>query len=180
MSERKVFTLFIHGKKPATNPGDRYLDVYQEEINKKTGEKKLIKTGVTCVYDMIQADLEQSKIENILHSVAMGDLSVLNQREGFYIDATEYPHSLMEAQNIVINAQNKFNEMPEDFRELFHNNSYEYLEQLGTEDYEKKVKPWYETKAATEASKAEAEYKNKVTLQAKYEKDVAAAKGVEA
>ena len=143
----KVYTQFDRPKTIPTPAGDRFLDVFQEKIN-KDGSKEIVKTGVTNVYELIQSEREASKIENILHSVAMGDLNVLNQREGFYIDATEYPKTLMEAQNLVIKAENHFNEMPDDFREKFHNNPREYMEKIGTPEYEGIINDYFGIKEA--------------------------------
>lgn len=61
---------------------------------------------------MIQQDLEASKIENIIHKLAMGDLSVLKQAQLTYVDEEEYPKSLMEAQNIVVRAKAEFDKFP--------------------------------------------------------------------
>lgn len=83
------------------------LNVYQEQLDKK-GHKGLVKTGETNVYEMIQQDLEQSKIENILHRLAMGDLQALNQREGTYFDSTVMPKELRETLNLVLKAKNEF------------------------------------------------------------------------
>lgn len=172
---KTVYDQFNRPKTIPTHPGDMYLDVYQEENTKKG--KEILKTGKTCVYDMIQADLEQSKIENILHKVAMGDLSVLNQREGFYVDATEYPKNLMEAQNIIIKAQNEFNEMPQEVRELFHNSPDEYVEMMGTKEFVERLKPYTDKLKSAEELKATKAYNERVEAAAKFNADVAA-KGV--
>ena len=172
---KTVYDQFNRPKTIPAHPGDMYLDTYQEEHTKSGTE--IIKTGKTCIYDMIQADLEQSKIENILHSVAMGDLSVLNQREGFYVDATEYPKNLMEAQNIVIKAQNEFNNMPQEIRELFHNNPDEYVEMMGSKEFIERLTPYTDKLKSAEELKAAEAYNAKVEAAAKFNADVAA-KGV--
>ena len=159
-----------------TPAGTRYLNTYQEEIS-KNGRKHLVKTGETCVYDRIQQDLEGSKIETILHQVAMGDLSVLNQRETMYVDATNMPKNLMEAQNIVIKAKAEFEQFPKEVREIFHNSPEEYVSEMGTQEFLDKMSPYNERiKSINEAGSLK-EYENKVKQQAKFESDVAAAKG---
>lgn len=159
-----------------TPAGTRYLNVYQEEIS-KSGRKHLVKTGETCVYDRIQADLESSKIETILHQVAMGDLSVLNQRETMYVDATNMPKNLMEAQNIVIKAKAEFEQFPKEVREIFHNSPEEYVSEMGTQEFLNKMSPYNKKLAAINEAGSLEEYNKKVAAQAKFESDVAAAKG---
>lgn len=159
-----------------TPAGSRFLNTYQEEINKK-GQLHLVKTGQTNVYEKIQADLESSKIENILHQVAMGDLSVLNQRETLYVDATNMPKNLMEAQNIVIKAKAEFEQMPKEVREIFHNSPEEYVSQMGTQEYLDKMAPYNKKLADIQEAGSLKEYENKVKAEAKFQNDVSAAKG---
>lgn len=159
-----------------TPAGTKYLNTYQEEIDKK-GHLHLVKVGQTNVYDKIQADLESTKIENILHQVAMGDLSVLNQRETLYVDATNMPKNLMEAQNIVIKAKAEFEEFPKEVREIFHNSPEEYVSEMGSKEFLDKMAPYNKKLADIQEAGSLKEYNEKVAKQAKFEKDVAAAKG---
>lgn len=172
-----IYTQTNRPKTIPTNPGDRFLDEFQEKITKNGTE--LIKIGKKNIYEMIQVDLESTKIENILHAVAMGDLSALQQREATYIDATEFPKNLMEAQNIVIKAQDEFKKMPKEVRELWHDNPYEYVAEMGTEEFLNKLSPYNEKIKAIKEAGTLAEYNKKVAEAAKFEKDVAAAKGGE-
>ena len=126
---------------------------------------------------MIQEDLEGTKIENILHAVAMGDLSALQQRETIYADATNMPKTLMEAQNLVLKMKNEFEKMPLEVRKLFDNSPEKYVDEMGTELFQEKMAPYNEKiKAISEAGSLK-EYEKKVKAQAKFEKDVEAAKG---
>lgn len=161
-----------------TPSGTKYLNTYQEEISKK-GNLHLVKTGQTNVYDKIQSDLEGTKIENILHQVAMGDLSVLNQRETLYVDATNMPKNLMEAQNIVIKAKAEFEQFPKEVREIFHNSPEEYVSEMGSKEFLDKMAPYNKKIADIQEAGSLKEYNEKVATQAKFEKDVAAAKGAE-
>ena len=155
--------------------GTHYLNQYQEEI--KNGKKTLVKTGEVDIYAMIQEDLEGTKIENILHAVAMGDLSALQQRETIYADATNMPKTLMEAQNLVLKMKNEFEKMPLEVRKLFDNSPEKYVDEMGTELFQEKMAPYNEKiKAISEAGSLK-EYEKKVKAQAKFEKDVEAAKG---
>lgn len=174
----KVYTKFDVPEKIKTISGSRYLNTYQEEIDKETGKKHLVKTGETNVYEMIQADLEASKIENILQRVALGDLSALNQKETLYVDTTNMPKTLMEAQNIVLKAKQEFERMPLEVRKEFDNSAEKYISEMGTKEFNEKMSPYNKRIAEIEEAGSLKEYEKKVKAQAKFENDVAAAKGV--
>lgn len=168
--------------RPETIPspnGSEFLNTYEEEINKKTGMKELVKSGETNIYEMIQADLESTKIENILHSVAMGDLSALQQREMTYADTTAMPKNLMEAQNLVLKMQAEFEKMPIEVRKEFNNSAEQYISEMGTPEFNEKMAPYNKKIAEIQEAGSLKEYQKKVKDQAKFEKDVAAAKGGE-
>lgn len=156
--------------------GNHYLNEYQEEIIK--GKKELVKVGEKDIYAMIQEDLEGTKIENILHAVAMGDLSALHQRETTYADATTMPKTLMEAQNLVLKLKNEFETLPLEVRKLFDNSPEKYVDEMGTEVFMEKMKPYNDKIAAISEAGNLKEYEKKVKAEAKFQKDVEAAKGV--
>ena len=166
-------------KRYYTCPGRKTLPTYQEEIT-KAGRKGLVKTGETNVYARIQEDHEQTKIENILHSLAMGDLSVLKQADATYMDTTNMPKTLMEYQNLGLKAKQEFEKMPVEVKELFHNSAEEYVSLMGTDAFLEKMAPY--NKKIEEIKKAGSvkKYEEKVKAQAKFEEDVAKEKGVTA
>lgn len=170
------FTIENRPKKVNTNPGDMYLNVYQEEINSK-GQIKLKKTGVKNIYDLIQQDIESTKIENILHQVAMGDLSALKQREVTYFDATTMPKTLMEIQNIGLQAKQEFEDFPTEVKEMFHNSCEEYIASMGSQEFFDKMSKYNKKIADIEEAGSMKAYQKKVADQAKFEMDVAAKKG---
>lgn len=173
----KVYTEFNRPKTIPTNPGDQFLNEYQEAIS-KDGSKELIITGKKNIYEMIQADLESTKIENILHAVAMGDLQALNAREAFYVDATTMPKTLMEAQNLVIRATEEFNKMPLEVRKEFDYSAEKYVSMMGTKEFLDIMAPYNKKIADIKEAGSMKEYEKKVTAQAKFENDVAKAKGI--
>lgn len=155
--------------------GSRYENTYQEEISKKTGQKILVKIGKTCVYDKIQEDLEQSKIENIIHKLAMGDYSVLKQAELTYADADDFPKDLMEAQNIVIKAKHEFDKFPEEVRKLFNNSPEQYVSEMGSDNFIKKMSPYNDSIAKRQKEEDEKLFNSRVNEQVAFNKAVNAA-----
>lgn len=165
-----------------SNPGTHFINTYQENITKKGIE--LVKTGESNVYELIQQDAEECKIENILHRVAMGDLAALNQREATYVDATTLPKSLMEAQNLQIRLKDEFYKMPMEVRRLFDNSPEIYVNEMGTPEFLEKMAPYNEKMLAISKEKSMKEYEKKVKEGAKLnidiEREMATQKGEQA
>lgn len=151
--------------------GSKFIELYQEQI--ENGVKTLKKTGLKNVWEEIQAGLEESKIENILHAVAMGDLSALNAREGSYMDSTTMPKTLMEAQNLVLKMKSEFETMPTEVKNQFNNSADKYVEMMGTEEFNKIMSPYNEQVAKIAAEKNHKEYLKKVQEGAKLNYDIA-------
>lgn len=172
-----VRTIFQTKKRYFTPTGTGYENTYQEQIDKKTGRKVLVKTGKTCIYDRIQEDLEASKIENIIHKLAMGDLSVLKQAQITYADADEFPKDLREAQDIVIRAKAEFNKFPAEVRKEFNNSPEQYVSEMGSDKFIKKMAPYNEMISKKQKEEKDTAYMNEVKAAAQFNKDVNAAMG---
>ena len=153
--------------------GSRYENTYQEEIDKKSGKKHLVKTGETCVWDMIQEDLESTKIENILHKLAMGDLSVLKEAKLTYVNEDDYPKSLMEAQNIVVRAKSEFEKFPEEVKEAFNNSPEQYVSEMGTKEFFEKMAPYNNDIAKHQKEEADSAFAAEVKQAIKFNRAVA-------
>lgn len=169
-----IRTKFTKHKRYFSPIGSKLLNVYQEQINKKSGKKELVKTGETNIYEMIQQELEQTKIETIIHKLAMGDLSVLKQADITYVDATEMPTTLMEFQNIVVKAKQEFDKFPEEVRKEFNNSAEKYVSEMGTEDFYKKMAPYNEKVRKSREEKDQAAFTEKVNEAVTFNRAVAA------
>ena len=154
-----------------TNPGTQYINTYQEELDKE-GKLTLVKTGEHNVYLEIQEDAEDSKIENILHRAAMGDLNALNQREVAYMDATTMPKNLKEMQNEIIKFKDEFYEMPLEVRQLFNNSPEMYVSEMGTQEFLDKMAPYNAKIEAISKEKSDKEYRKKVAEGAQLNIDI--------
>lgn len=157
--------------------GSQFENVYEEEINKKTGQKHLVKVGETNIYERIQADFEETKIENILHKLAMGDLSVLKEAQLTYVDADDFPKTLMDAQNIVVKAKAEFNKFPEEVKKLFNNSPEAYVSEMGTDEFVNKMAPYNDEIKKRQKEEADKIYQQKIKETADFNKAVNAAMG---
>lgn len=171
----EFFSYLNRPKRIPTPSGDQFLEVYQEEID-KDGKKVLVMVGKTNIYDKIQESREDTKISNILMHLANGDLSVLRQQKPQYIDSTTLPKNLMEANNIVLKAKQEFEKMPKEVREKFDYNVDVYVNTMGTKEWLDKMSPYNDQIKAIKEAGSKKEYDRRVAEQAKFEKDVAAAK----
>lgn len=161
--------------------GSRFENEYQEEIDKKTGRKTLKLIGKKDIYALIQQDLESTKIENILHKLAVGDLSVLRQAQLTYVDENDFPKSLMEAQNIIIKTKQEFDKLPLEVKKLFNNSAEQYVSEMGTKDFIDKLSPFNEEIKKKQEAERAAEFDKAVNEQAAFNKAVNAkmSEGVE-
>ena len=174
----KFYSQFDPTERVPTNPGTPYLEVFQEEITKE-GKKELVCIGKTNVHDKIQEGKEKTEIQNVLAAVAMGDLSVLKSQEPQYIDATTFPKNLMEANNIVLKAKQEFEKMPKEVREKFNFDPEEYVNKMGTKEFLDIMAPYNTKMEEIQKAGSLKKYNDQVAAQAKFEKDVAAAKEAE-
>lgn len=166
-----IYTQFERPEHKHTPSGSIYLNEYQEGID-DNGMLYLEKIGQKNIYEMIQEDAESVDIENILHQVAMGDLNALKAREGSYIDATTMPKSLREAQDLVIRLKDEFYKLPLEVRKEFDNSPEQYVSEMGTEEYLKKMAPYNDKVLAISKEKNAKEYERKVKEGAKLNLDI--------
>lgn len=117
----------------ATPSGRRMQDEYGYEID-KFGRKVLVKTGETDLYAKIQEELEETKIENILKRVAIGDTSVLRP-DGIYADLTEMPGNLLEARQMMQELENTWNGLPNEIKKKYNYDVEQYIAAAGKEDW---------------------------------------------
>lgn len=175
-----IYSQLVKPERNFTPHGSIYLDTYQETLD-DLGRLTLEKTGKTNIYEKIQEEHEATKVETILHAVAMGDLEALRQRESTYCDATTMPHSLREAQDLVIRMKDEFYNLPLEVRKEFSNSPEQYVSEMGTKEFLEKMAPYNEKILAISKEKSDKEYRKKVQEGAKLnldiEREMAAQKG---
>lgn len=153
--------------------GDAFLATYTLET--KGGRLRLERTGETNIEELVQQDLEDSKIENIMLRVAKGDLSALRQGEPQYLDATTIPNNMMDVQNIIVKAKFEFEKFPEEVKRMFGYSAEEYINEMGTPEFLEKMAPYNEKLEKISMEKSHKEYEKKVKEGAKLNYDIARA-----
>lgn len=125
--------------RPKTIPHPRsskIVPTYSLQVNKDTGKKEIVESGKTNIYDMIQASKDETMVYNILKRFQNGDIEALSKTKGVYGDFTNAPKTLAEAHQLIINAENHFNDLPLDVRKEFNYSSSEYLASLTNGKFE--------------------------------------------
>lgn len=134
----QFFTRYNLPKSVGVPCGDRYDILYQMKINKETGHKTLVPSGKTDRYALVQSHFEETKIENILKRATL-DPTVFNQRIGQYGDFTEMPKTLAEFQQMALDMEHAFNELPVDVRKKFDNSVDKFIHDAGSKEWFEKL-----------------------------------------
>ena len=117
--------------------GNGIEEIWEYEIN-KYGQKELVKVGEYSLYDQIQESLEETKIENILNRVAMGDNTVMRP-DGIYADISESPKNLIEARQQMQKLENFWNGLDNDTKRKYDFDVEKFIGASGSESWLKDV-----------------------------------------
>lgn len=128
----KFFSL-TSGRKPVAVPlGDKEVTEYHYEVDKDTGERKLVENELKFNwYQKIQEARVGTSMQEILSRYANGDDSVIGKIEKSYQDFTSAPRTLAEAYQMISNAERDFKTLPSDVKELFNNDVQQFMSSIG-------------------------------------------------
>ena len=104
--------------------GERYAIRYIMQYD-KNGHKHLIENGKTDLQEIIQKDLESTKIQNIIaRCVNPEELHMLQKTT---VDITKMPTTMMEANNLIIAARAEFDGLPLEIKRYYGNSAERYI-----------------------------------------------------
>lgn len=129
-----VYSRFNRPERMHTEAGRKFKNEYEIKID-EDGHKRVHKSGETNLYERIQEALPDTLIINILDRAAMGDPEALARHQENYLDATDMPKTLAEAQNTIIRIQNEFEDLPAEVRKKFDFSAEKYVAEYGTESW---------------------------------------------
>lgn len=129
---RKPYTTFI----TYCPTGSKFHKTYEITVD-ELGHKTLKENGSTNTYAKIQEHLEETLIENILQRAALGDEEALNRVQSQYLDTTDMPKTLAEAQNKILSIKNEFEKLPVEIRREFDFSPEKYIQEYGTKSWMK-------------------------------------------
>lgn len=140
-----------------TEAGETVRRTYLWEINEK-GEKVLTLDQIIDQQAEIDSYLEETKLENIIRRASIDpDLAarlVPDIGNGLQ-DATEMPGNLMELQNIMLRAEQIWDEIPKEIKLKFDNDVDKFVASFGTVDWAKNL-GIYQEKQPEETKQEEA------------------------
>ena len=111
--------------------GSRTRPIYEYVIDNR-GRKKLEITGEENIYEQIQEQLEDCKIENILARVALGDMSNFRP-DGIYQDISELPNNLIEARQEMQKVENLWKGLSSEIKAKYNWDVNQYMADIGKE-----------------------------------------------
>lgn len=138
-----------------TEAGESVRRTYLWERNEK-GEKVLKLDQVIDQQAEIDSYLEETKIENIIRRASIDPniaARIAPDLGGGIQDFTEAPHTLAELQNIMIRAEQIWDEVPKETKLKFDNDVDKFIASFGTVEWAKNLGIYTEEKTTTEAAK---------------------------
>lgn len=157
MAYRSVSNFRETATAKATEAGENIRRTYLWEFNEK-GEKVLTLDQVIDQQAEIDSYLEETKLENIIRRASIDpDLAarLVPDMGGGLQDATEMPQNLMELQNIMLRAEQIWDEIPKEIKLKFDNDVDKFVASFGTIDWAKNL-GIYQEKELEEPKKEEA------------------------
>lgn len=129
----KFKTAWDRGTSEVSEVGNPIQTTYKYVIDADTGRKKWVANGTSNLYDKIQKSLEGVKLENIIKKVSMGEEALLNAVSGDWVDVTEMPQNLIDAQNMILDCKRQFENLPLEIRKKFDNDVEYYVSMYGSQ-----------------------------------------------
>lgn len=121
-----------------TDPGDPIHVIYSSKVM-EDGTINLVPCGKEDTQEIIDSHAEETDMHYIMEHLALGDVSVLNNKQPLYGDFTQAPKDMRHAMQILIDGEKAFYELPLDVRQKFDNDFRKYIVTVGTEDWMKKM-----------------------------------------
>lgn len=139
-----------------TEAGESVRRTYLWERNEK-GEKVLKLDQVIDQQAEIDSYLEETKIENIIRRASI-DPNIAERIApdlgGGIQDFTEMPHTLAELQNIMIRAEQIWDEVPKEIKLKFNNDVDNFVASFGTVEWAKNLGIYQEKQVEAKATEA--------------------------
>jgi len=114
--------------------GDRFRTEYIETLDKQ-GVMQVVACGRTNLQDYIDSFHAECDIYNILRRISNGEIDLLSQKNGSYVDITSIPDNIHDCQRAIVESKNFFNLLPPEIRAQFNNNANEFIASFGSEKF---------------------------------------------
>lgn len=151
MEFRKAYEPFEREYQPS---GEKIVKIRKQIVNEK-GEYDVIEVEEN-IYEKIQESAESVDIHNILERALRGDTTALDKVEGHYIDCSDMPTSLAQAQSLIMRVKDEFDALPIDVKAKFNHSPEQYVAEMGSDKWAEKTglkKRWEDQKRMEEATR---------------------------
>lgn len=106
--------------------GSRYRKNYVKSYE-KDGTPVLQEAGVEDVYDSIQKAGQGLGIEDLIRRARAGDDTAIREPVDSYVDLTHAPKDMLEAHQMLVEAKDKYLQLPAELRGKFGNSFDQFL-----------------------------------------------------
>ena len=115
----KFYSRTEYPKTIPTPSGEKIEDEFGLRFDKELERNIVAVVGKRNVYERTQAGKEGALLSTLIQRYASGDMSALEQRQGTFADLTQFPTTLAEAQQQMIDAERIFYDLPVEVRREF-------------------------------------------------------------
>lgn len=134
VAKRKIYSRFDLPRVSPAPAGEKTEPEYGWIVDEKTGERRIGLTGRRKdIYELKQAALPSTYLNCVVERFNAGAMSLEEYRNfigdpsvSAYIDVTEFPKTLAEQQQLIIDAEESFYALPIRLREMFDNSKEKF------------------------------------------------------
>lgn len=121
-----------------TNCGSPEKVVYRGVLQ-KNGTIELVKDHIENLYQSIQSYKDTVDINMMVERYMNGEIDILNQIQGSYVDVSSIPKDRAEILRIIRDAEYQFNRLPLNVKSKFNNSFEEWFSSYGSEKFAEKM-----------------------------------------
>ena len=104
---------------------------YKIDVDKETGREIVVRAGETNVYIQKQEAVKDVLLYNLIDTYTRtGDASIFGENLGGFIDVVNLPKSLLEAENVRVQAKQLFDRLPFEQRNVYGNDVFVFLKDV--------------------------------------------------
>lgn len=115
-----------HSQKFVTSAGSPLHPVRHGQVQ-TDGTIKLITDRLEDTDKIIDSYRQSTDINNILKRIQAGDVSLLNQKKGFFGDFTDFPSNYAEMLQLMHRGEEIFNKLPADVKAKYNNDFNQFF-----------------------------------------------------
>ena len=122
------------GERFYTEAGTPVVKKYSSKVNEK-GDTIVYEDGEEDLYSYIQSFADSTNIINIVKRFVNGDVSVLETRQGEFMDLTQIPDNYFDMVNSMRRGEELFNQLDPEIKAKFGQDPTKFLSTIGTDEW---------------------------------------------